>query len=107
MLRRVDPTRSPSAFACAYAALAATRLSRVVSRYVSWKLDPLLLRLTRGRVATTLVFPTAVLEAAPVVGRPEPCYGATISSGMPTVSFSGTESTAPGSGVVTVIRRVH
>ena len=29
---------------------------------MSWKLDPLLLRLTRGRLATTLVFPTAVLE---------------------------------------------
>jgi deazaflavin-dependent oxidoreductase (nitroreductase family) len=27
-----------------------------------WKLDPVLLRLTRGRVAGTLVFPTAVLE---------------------------------------------
>src|SRR5262249_31083324 len=27
-----------------------------------WKLDPLLLRLTGGRVASTLVFPTAVLE---------------------------------------------
>jgi len=46
----------------AYAAVAATRLSRFVSRHVSWKLDPLLLRATRGRVATTLVFPTAVLE---------------------------------------------
>jgi len=33
-----------------------------VSRHVSWKLDPLLLRLTRGRLATTLVFPTTVLE---------------------------------------------
>jgi len=46
----------------AYAALAATRLSRFVSRHVSWKLDPVLLRATRGRLATTLVFPTAVLE---------------------------------------------
>jgi deazaflavin-dependent oxidoreductase (nitroreductase family) len=32
------------------------------SRQVSWKLDPVLLRATRGRLATTLVFPTAVLE---------------------------------------------
>ena len=46
----------------AYARLAATRLSRFVSRHVSWKLDPLLLRVTGGRLATTLVFPTAVLE---------------------------------------------
>jgi deazaflavin-dependent oxidoreductase (nitroreductase family) len=34
----------------------------VISRHLNWKLDPLLLRLTRGRLATTLVFPTALLE---------------------------------------------
>jgi len=61
-LRYVDPTRQPGVVARAYAALAATRLSRFVSRHVSWKLDPVLLRATRGRLATTLVFPTAVLE---------------------------------------------
>ena len=61
-LRHVDPTREPGAFRRAYAAIAAMPLARVVSRWISWKLDPLLLRLTRGRVATTLVFPTAVLE---------------------------------------------
>ncbi len=61
-LRYVDPTPQPGMVARAYAALAATRLSRFVSRHVSWKLDPLLLRATRGRLATTLVFPTAVLE---------------------------------------------
>ena len=61
-LRYVDPPRQPGVIARAYAALAATRLARFVSRHVSWKLDPLLLRATRGRLATTLVFPTAVLE---------------------------------------------
>jgi deazaflavin-dependent oxidoreductase (nitroreductase family) len=61
-LRYVDPPRQPNVVARAYAALAATRLSRFVSRHVSWKLDPLLLRATRGRVATTFVLPTAVLE---------------------------------------------
>jgi deazaflavin-dependent oxidoreductase (nitroreductase family) len=61
-LRYVDPNRQPGVFARAYAALAVTRLARLVSRHVSWKLDPLLLRATRGRLATTLVFPTAVLE---------------------------------------------
>jgi len=61
-LRYIDPNRRPGLFARAYAALAATRPSRFISRYVSWKLDPLLLRATRGRFATTLVFPTAVLE---------------------------------------------
>src|SRR5262245_28518635 len=61
-LRYVDPTHEPGVVARAYATLAATRLSRFVSRHVSWKPDPLLLRATRGRIATTLVFPTAVLE---------------------------------------------
>jgi len=61
-LRYVDPTRQPSAIARLYAALATTRFSRFVSRHVSWKLDPLLLRATHGRFATTLMFPTAVLE---------------------------------------------
>jgi len=61
-LRRVDPVRPPGWFARAYAAFAATAFARFLSRHVNWKLDPLLLRLSRGRVATTLVFPTAVLE---------------------------------------------
>lgn len=61
-LRRVDPTRPPGIIVRAYAAIAATRVARSVSRRVSWKLDPLLLRLTGGRLATTLVFPTALLE---------------------------------------------
>ena len=45
-----------------YAALAASRRARFISRHLNWKIDPLLLRLTRGHLATTLVFPTAVLE---------------------------------------------
>jgi len=45
-----------------YATLAATRFANFVSRHLNWKLDPLLLRATRGRFATTLVFPAAVLE---------------------------------------------
>src|SRR5262249_27383101 len=61
-LRYVDPARPAGAFARAYAALAASRIARFVSRHVTWKLDPLLLRVSRGRFATTLVFPTAVLE---------------------------------------------
>lgn len=52
----------PGRFRRAYAALATTRAARFVSRHVSWRLDPVLLRLTGGRLATTLVFPTAVLE---------------------------------------------
>jgi deazaflavin-dependent oxidoreductase (nitroreductase family) len=61
-LRYVDPTRPPGSLARAYAAFAASRVARFISRHINWKIDPLLLRATRGRLATTLVFPTAVLE---------------------------------------------
>jgi deazaflavin-dependent oxidoreductase (nitroreductase family) len=46
----------------AYSAFGVTRLARFLSRHVSWKLDPFLLRVTRGRLASTLVVPSAVLE---------------------------------------------
>jgi deazaflavin-dependent oxidoreductase (nitroreductase family) len=61
-LRHVDPIHPPGAIARAYAAFAATRFATFISRHISWKIDPYLLRATRGRLATTLVFPTAVLE---------------------------------------------
>lgn len=61
-LKHVDATKAPGWFARLYAAISATRVARFVSRHVGWKLDPLLLRLSRGRLATTLVFPTGVLE---------------------------------------------
>ncbi|MFD6389059.1 nitroreductase/quinone reductase family protein [Nocardia sp. NPDC060259] len=60
--RPVDPTSRPGLFTRTYSAFAAGRLPRLISRHIAWKLDPLLLRLTRGRLATTLIFPTAVLE---------------------------------------------
>jgi len=61
-LRYVDPTQQAGVVARLYAALATTRFARFVSRHVSWKVDPMLLRATGGRQATTLMFPTAVLE---------------------------------------------
>jgi len=62
-LKHVDPTRAAvGRFGRAYAAVATTSFAKFVSRHVNWKLDPLLLRLTRGRLASTLVFPTALLE---------------------------------------------
>ena len=61
-LRYVNPTRRPGRFARLYATLATGRVSQFFSRHIGWKLDPLMLRVTRGRLATTLVFPTAVLE---------------------------------------------
>jgi deazaflavin-dependent oxidoreductase (nitroreductase family) len=61
-LKHVDPAERPGLFTRGYSAVSATRMGRFVSRHVGWKLDPFLLRITRGRFATTLVFPTAVLE---------------------------------------------
>jgi deazaflavin-dependent oxidoreductase (nitroreductase family) len=61
-LKYVDPNRRPGLFARAYAALANTRLGRYMSVHVLWKLDPHLMRLTRGRLGMGLVLPTALLE---------------------------------------------
>jgi deazaflavin-dependent oxidoreductase (nitroreductase family) len=58
----VSDRRGPGRIKRAYAAFATTRVARFLSRHVSWRLDPVLLRLTGGRVASTLMFPTAVLE---------------------------------------------
>ena len=61
-LKVVTPPESPGSFRRAYAALSTTRVAKAVARFVNWKLDPVLLRLTRGRFATTLVFRSAILE---------------------------------------------
>jgi deazaflavin-dependent oxidoreductase (nitroreductase family) len=61
-LKYVDASRPPGVLVRAYAAVAASRVAKFISRHINWKLDPFLLRLTRGRLATTLVFPTALLE---------------------------------------------
>jgi deazaflavin-dependent oxidoreductase (nitroreductase family) len=61
-LKYVDPNRPPGLFSRAYAALANTRLGRFMSVHVVWKLDPHLMRLTRGRLGMGLVMPTALLE---------------------------------------------
>jgi len=42
--------------------LATTRPAQFISRHLGCKLDPILLRLTGHRVATTVAIPTAVLE---------------------------------------------
>jgi len=61
-LRYVDPQRPPSLLSRAYAALANTRLGRLLSVNVVWKVDPYLMRATRGRLGMGLVMPTALLE---------------------------------------------
>lgn len=61
-LAYVDPSRSRSLFTRAFVAVGTTRPGRFVSRHVLWKLDPLLLRVTRGALSTALPIRTAVLE---------------------------------------------
>jgi deazaflavin-dependent oxidoreductase (nitroreductase family) len=61
-LKYVDPSRPRSLFSRAYAAFSTTRLARFISAKVVWKVDPYLLRLTRGRFSMGLVLPTALLE---------------------------------------------
>ena len=62
-LKHVDPSRPRGWLPRAYARLANTRLGRLVSIHVLWKLDPVLMRLTRGRLGSGLgLIPTALLE---------------------------------------------
>jgi deazaflavin-dependent oxidoreductase (nitroreductase family) len=61
-LRYVDPNRPRSRFSRRYAALSSTRFGRLISSKVMWKVDPYLLRATRGRLGMGLVLPTALLE---------------------------------------------
>jgi deazaflavin-dependent oxidoreductase (nitroreductase family) len=61
-LKYVDPNRSRGFVSRAFAAFSATRLGRFLSRNVAWKVDPYLLRATKGRVGLGLVLPTALLE---------------------------------------------
>jgi deazaflavin-dependent oxidoreductase (nitroreductase family) len=61
-LKHVDPNRPRSLFSRAYAALANTRLGRFMSVHFVWKVDPYLMRATRGRIGLGLVMPTALLE---------------------------------------------
>ena len=61
-LKYVDPNRPRSWFSRAYAAFSGARLGRFLSAKVAWKVDPYLLRATRGRIGMGLVLPTALLE---------------------------------------------
>ena len=55
----------------AYAWLVGTRVMLWFSRRVGWKLDPVLLQLSRGRIGLGLVLPTALLETRGArTGRP-------------------------------------
>src|SRR5918999_1009540 len=58
----VDPGKRPGLIYRAYAWLVGTRAMGWLSRRLVWKLDPLLLRLSGGRLGMGLVLPTALLE---------------------------------------------
>ncbi len=61
-LKYVDPTHPRGLFSRAFAAFSGTRLGRLISASIVWKVDPYLLRATRGRIGMGLVLPTALLE---------------------------------------------
>jgi deazaflavin-dependent oxidoreductase (nitroreductase family) len=61
-LPHVDPQARRGVVYRAYARLVGTRAMGWLSRMVVWKLDPLLLRLSGGRVGMGLLLPTALLE---------------------------------------------
>jgi deazaflavin-dependent oxidoreductase (nitroreductase family) len=66
-LRHVDPYTPRSSIYNAYVRLASSRFATWLSRQpiwsaVVWKVDPYLLRLTRGRLGTGLLLPTALLQ---------------------------------------------
>jgi deazaflavin-dependent oxidoreductase (nitroreductase family) len=61
-LRRVDPLAPRGLVYRVYVRVAGTRAVAWLSRTVGWRLDPHLLRLTRGRVGFGLLLPTALLE---------------------------------------------
>jgi deazaflavin-dependent oxidoreductase (nitroreductase family) len=61
-LRYVDPRASRSRLYTAFARLLGTPAAGWLSRKVVWRLDPHLMRLTRGRLAFGMLLPTALLE---------------------------------------------
>ncbi len=70
-LRYVDPRASHGLVYRAYVRFLGTRLAAWLSMKIVWKLDPHLMRLTRGRLGMGLMVPTALLETTGArSGRP-------------------------------------
>jgi deazaflavin-dependent oxidoreductase (nitroreductase family) len=61
-LRYVDPLAARGPLYRVYARLAGTPVAAFISRTIGWRVDPYLLRVTRGRVGFGLLLPTALLE---------------------------------------------
>jgi deazaflavin-dependent oxidoreductase (nitroreductase family) len=67
----VDPQKRRATVYRVYARLVGTRAMGWLSRRVGWKLDPVLLHLSRGRMGMGLLLPTALLETCGArTGRP-------------------------------------
>src|SRR5437764_13180872 len=58
----VDPQATHGLVYRVYVRLVGTRVAGLLSRIFVWKLDPYVLRLTRGRLGLGLVLPPALLE---------------------------------------------
>ena len=61
-LRYVDPHNHRGLLYRAWAHSVATPFGLWLSRHIGWKVDPYLLRLSRGRIGTGLIIPTLLLE---------------------------------------------
>jgi len=61
-LAYVDPKAERGLLYRGYAALMGTRAMGWLSRAVAWRLDPILMRLSGGRLGFGLLLPTALLE---------------------------------------------
>ncbi len=63
-LPHVDPRAPRGPLYRAYVRFLGSRLAAWLSRNVVWKLDPQLMRVTRGRLGMGLLLPTALLETS-------------------------------------------
>ena len=61
-LRRVDPEARRGPLYRAWARISGLRLMGWLSRTFAWRLDPIVMRLTGGRLGATLLLPSALLE---------------------------------------------
>lgn len=61
-VRYVDPRASRGLAYRWFARFSASDFGLWLSRHISWKVDPYLLRLTRGRIGTGMIIPTGLLE---------------------------------------------
>jgi deazaflavin-dependent oxidoreductase (nitroreductase family) len=71
----VDPTAERGPLHRVYVRFLATRLAAWLSKHVVWKVDPYLMRLTRGRLGMGLTLPTALLETRGARSGRERCNG--------------------------------